>query len=214
MAKFREPFNGISHLLAALLAAGGLIWLLMVGWHDPVKRFSLLVYGITLLLMFASSSAYHSFNVRPEVLLRLKKFDHTAIYLLIAGSYTPVCLHYFEGFWREPFLAIIWSLAITGVILKLFLIRTPRWLTAGLYLVLGWLSVFAIGEILRTFPAGALLWLILGGISFTLGALVYILQMPDPLPGRFGFHEIWHLFVILGAFSHFMLVAVYIAPSS
>jgi hemolysin III len=211
MIKFREPFNGISHLIASVFAAGGLVWLLVMGWDDPIKRISLLVYGLTLVLMFASSSAYHAAYVDPRVTLHLKKLDHVAIYLLIAGSYTPVCLHYFEGFWRGPFLAIIWALAATGVVIKLFLIRTPRWLTAGLYLLLGWLSILAFSEILRTFSPGALLWLLLGGFFFTVGSMVYIFKKPDFIPGIFGFHEIWHIFVILGAFCHFMLVARFIA---
>ena len=212
MTRLREPFNAISHLLAAIAAAAGLIWLLLAGVdEDPLLRFSLFVYGLTLLLMFASSAAYHSFNGSRETMLFLKKLDHTAIYLLIAGSYTPICLHFFDGFWRWPFLAIVWSLAAAGVVLKLFLIYTPRWLTAGLYLMLGWLSVFAFGEILRAFPPGALLWLVLGGLFFTIGALVYIFKKPDFFPGQFGFHEIWHIFVILGALSHFLLVANYVA---
>lgn len=207
----REPFNGISHLLAAIASLVGVIWLLVEGWDEPLRRSSLLIYGLTLFLMFASSSAYHSIAARPETMLLLKKFDHTAIYLLIAGSYTPICLHFFQGFWRWPFLVIIWALALAGVILKLFLIHTPRWVSAGLYLLLGWLSVFAIGEILQTLPAGALFWLLLGGFFFTVGSIIYITKKPDFLPNRFGFHELWHIFVILGAFSHFMLVARYIA---
>jgi hemolysin III len=211
LPKFREPFNGISHWIAAAFAAVGLVWLLVSGWQDPLRRYALLIYGLTLVMMFASSAAYHSIDTQPEIMLLLKKFDHTAIYLLIAGSYTPICLFFFEGFWRWPFLSIIWILAIIGVIIKLFMIYTPRWITAGLYLLLGWLSALAFGEILRTFPIRALVWLVLGGFFFTVGSLIYIFKKPDFMPGRFGFHELWHIFVILGAFSHFMLVARFIA---
>lgn len=211
MPKFREPFNGISHLIAAVFAAGGLIWLVFTGSDEPVRRIPLLIYGVTLLLMFASSSAYHSFNARPETMLFLKKFDHTAIYLLIAGTYTPICLHYFEGFWRLPFLGIVWSLTAAGVVLKIFLISTPRLITAGLYLLLGWLSVLGIGEILRTFPPGALTWLLFGGFFFSAGSLIYIFKKPDLIPNQFGFHEIWHIFVIFGALSHFIMIARFIA---
>jgi len=209
--KFRQPFNGVSHLAAAIVSVTGLVWLLVMTWDEPLRRFSMLIYGLTLVLMFATSAAYHSINSRPETMLVLKKLDHTAIYLLIAGSYTPICLHYFEGFWRWPFLGIVWTLAAAGVIIKLLLINTPRWLTAGLYLALGWLSMLAIGEILRTFPPGALFWLSAGGVFFTIGSLIYILRKPDFVPNRFGFHEVWHIFVILGALSHFILVARFIA---
>jgi hemolysin III len=212
LTRLREPFSAISHLLAGVAAAVGLIWLLFASIdEDPLLRLSLFVYGLTLLLMFASSAAYHGYNGSRGTRLLLKKLDHTAIYLLIAGSYTPICVHFFEGFWRGPFLAIVWSLAAAGVVLKLFLIYIPRWMTAGLYLMLGWLSVFAFGEILRAFPPGALLWLVLGGLFFSIGALVYIFKKPDFLPGRFGFHEIWHIYVILGAFSHYILIARFVA---
>lgn len=214
LSLFREPFNAISHLLAAVASVIGLLWLLAMGWEEPLRRFSLSIYGFTLTLMFATSAAYHGFNARPETQLVLKKLDHTAIYMLIAGSYSPICLHFFEGFWRWPFLGIVWSLAAAGVILKLFLIYTPRWVTAGLYLVLGWLSMLAIREILRTLPPGALVWLVFGGLFFTTGSLVYILKKPDFIPDRFGFHELWHIFVILGASSHFVMIARYIAWSS
>jgi hemolysin III len=214
LVKIREPFNGISHLVAAILSAGGLVLLLVLGWEEPLKRVSLSIYGLTLVLMFAASTAYHSIHARPEIMLHLKRFDHTAIYLLIAGSYTPVCLHYFSGFWRLGLLILIWILASIGITVKLFLVGTPRWITAGVYLFMGWLAMLAISEIVQTFPPGALLWLVLGGFFFTVGAMIYIFKKPDFLPGKFGFHEIWHIFVILGAFSHFILVALYIAPSS
>jgi hemolysin III len=211
LLKFREPFNGISHLAAAVASAAGLTWLVFTSWGQTLRTISLFVYGFTLILMFATSAAYHSIESRPGIMLLLKKLDHTAIYLLIAGSYTPICLYFFEGFWRWPFLGIIWLLATVGVVIKIFLIYTPRWITAGLYLALGWLSVFAIGEIFHTLPSGALLWLVLGGFFFTVGSIIYILKKPDPIPDRFGFHEVWHVFVILGALSHFILVARFIA---
>jgi hemolysin III len=163
--------------------------------------------------MFSASAIYHLINAGPRVTLFLRKLDHSAIYLLIAGTYTPLCLHYFTGFWRFGFLVVIWSLALLGIAVKLVVISAPRWLTAGLYLVMGWLSIAALGEILSTIPPGALAWLLLGGLFYTGGAVVYILKQPDPFPGVFGFHEIWHIFVILGAFSHFALMLAYIAPA-
>ncbi len=215
--KLRDPISGLTHLFAAFAALIG-TWVLLgfergntasVGFQ---KEISILVYGLSLILMFSASAAYHLIQAGPEITLRLRKLDHSAIYLLIAGSYTPICLYFFGGFWRWGLLGIIWSLALVGVIVKLYVIHAPRWVTAGIYLIMGWLSVLAVQEMLKTMPVGAIVWLVLGGLFFSLGAVIYIRKTPDFYPGVFGFHEIWHIFVILGCTSHFILVAAYIAP--
>jgi hemolysin III len=213
MRKFREPVNSLTHLVAAAVAFIGVILLAYLARDDAIKLASLCLYGVTLVLMFSSSAIYHLTQAGPNLTLFLRKLDHSAIYLLIAGTYTPICLHYFTGFWRLGFLSIIWSLGLIGIAVKLFVINAPRWLTAGVYLLMGWLSVVGVGEILSRMPTGALAWLLAGGLFFTGGAVVYTLKKPNPFPGVFGFHEIWHIFVILGAFSHFVLMLAYIAPA-
>jgi hemolysin III len=210
--KFRDPVSGLTHFFSAILAVAGMIVLLFLGRGEPDKEIGLFVYGLSLILMLSASAAYHLVNARPAVLIWLRKMDHTAIYLLIAGTYTPVCMYYFTGFWRSGFLAIIWGMALVGIIVKLFVIRAPRWVTAGIYLLMGWLSILAVREILNRMPAPALFWLALGGLAYTAGAVVYILKKPDFIPGVFGFHEVWHIFVILGCLAHFILIAVFIAP--
>lgn len=211
--RLREPVNGLTHLGAAIAAAVGLVILIYIARHSTVKLISLSVYGLSLALMFTASAVYHLVRAGPRIMLFLRKLDHSSIYLLIAGTYTPICLHYFTGTWRWAPLVIIWSLAIIGITVKLFVIRAPRWVTAGIYLVMGWLAVVAAREVLASIPTSVLAWLLLGGLFFTGGAVIYILKKPDPLPGVFGFHEIWHIFVILGAFSHFIIMAAYVAPS-
>ncbi len=211
--RVREPVNGWTHLGAAVLAVVGLVTLLVINREVNLKFASLLVYGASLVLMFSASASYHMINSTPAVIKRLRIFDHSAIYLLIAGTYTPICLHFFTGFWRWGFLGIIWSLAAIGIGVKLFFLNAPRWITAGTYLLMGWLAVLAFGEMLRSMPPGALVWIGLGGLFFTIGAIGYITKKPDFFPGVFGFHEIWHIMVILGCLSHFILVAVYVAAS-
>jgi hemolysin III len=210
--KLREPVNGLMHLAAAILALLGLVGLLILGHNNLVKVIALLIYGISLVAMFSASATYHLVDARPRIMLFLRKLDHSAIYVLIAGTYTPICLHFFSGFWVWGTLAIIWSLALIGVLVKLFIIKAPRGFTAAVYLGMGWLSVLATREILRAMPLGALFWLLLGGIFFTLGAVIYVSKKPDFFPGVFGFHEVWHIFVILGCLSHFILMAAYVAP--
>jgi hemolysin III len=145
-------------------------------------------------------------KAQPKTLLRLRKFDHAAIYVVIAGSYTPICLLAFKGFWSWGFLSVIWILAVLGVIVKLFIIKAPRWTTAGVYLVMGWLSIFAVNEMIRALSPLALGGLVIGGLFYSFGAVIYILKKPDFFPNIFGFHELWHIFVLLGALSHFVVI--------
>jgi hemolysin III len=160
--------------------------------------------------MFTASAVYHLVNAGPRLVLFLRKLDHSAIYLVIAGTYTPICLHYMTGFWQIGMLIIIWSLALAGIGVKLFVINAPRWVTAGVYLVMGWLSLAAVGEILASVPLGAIFWLVTGGLFFTVGAVIYVLKKPNFFPGLFGYHEVWHIFVILGALSHFVIMAAFV----
>lgn len=204
--KLREPVNGLTHLGGAVLALAGSIALLIVGWSTPAKIVSLAVYGLSLIGMFTASAAYHMVRARDRVIEILRKVDHSAIYLLIAGTYTPFCIHAFTGFWQWGLLTIIWSLAAVGIAVKIFIIRAPRWLTAGIYLLMGWLSMAAIGEMLSVLPASVLGWMLAGGIAYTLGAVVYITKIFNFVPGVFGFHEVWHIFVLLAATAHFIAV--------
>ncbi|HPH97518.1 MAG TPA: hemolysin III family protein [Anaerolineaceae bacterium] len=208
----RDPVSGLTHLGAAIAALIGLIVMLVMGWGDTTKEISLLVYGLSLIGMFSASATYHMVNSGPGVIKWLRKIDHSAIYLLIAGTYTPICLNFFTGFWSWGLLIIIWAMAVIGVTVKLFVINAPRWVTAGIYLIMGWLSIMAVQEMLRTMPGAAIFWLVMGGVLFTLGAIIYMTKKPDPWPGVFGFHEIWHIFVILGCLAHFIVIAVFIAP--
>jgi hemolysin III len=210
--KFRDPVSGFTHLIAAIVAAIGLVFLLYIGRNNTVKLISLLIYGISLILMFSASAAYHLTKASQKVLLILRKLDHSAIYLLIAGTYTPICLYFFSGFYRWGILAIVWGIAVVGVAVKMFVINVPRWVNAGIYLIMGWQCIIAIKPMLTTMPTGALIWLAAGGLFFTLGAIIYMTKIFDFYPGVFGFHEVWHIFVILGCLSHFILVLAYIAP--
>jgi hemolysin III len=152
MNKLREPVNSITHWVGAALALAGLIALLIIGWDTPAKIISLTVYGLSLMAMFSASATYHMVRVKDKALEIFRKVDHSAIYLLIAGTYTPFCVNAFEGFWKWGMLGIVWSLALIGIIVKIFYIRAPRWLNAGIYIVMGWLSISAVGQMLATLP--------------------------------------------------------------
>ena len=205
LKKLREPVNSLTHWAGAILALGGLIVLLVIGWNKPAKAISLAIYGISLITMFSASATYHMVRVREKALEIFRKVDHAAIYLLIAGTYTPFCINAFSGFWKWGLLAIIWSLALAGIGVKIFVIRAPRWVNAGIYLIMGWLCVAAIGQIVLL-PAWVLVWMIIGGVVYTLGAVVYMTKIFNFVPGVFGFHEVWHVFVLLAAAAHFVAV--------
>lgn len=202
----REPVNSLTHWGGAALALIGLIALLIIGWDTPAKIISIAVYGGSLIFMFSASATYHMVRVKDKALEVFRKIDHSAIYALIAGTYTPFCVNAFEGFWKWGMLTIVWSLALIGIIVKIFYIRAPRWLNAGIYVLMGWISVAAAGEMLAALPIWVFTWLIIGGVVYTLGAVVYATKIFNFKPGVFGFHEVWHIFVLVAAAAHFVAV--------
>ncbi len=210
MSRFREPFNGLSHLIGAYVALGGLILLVARSWAEPEKRLSLAVYGASLTLMLAASAAYHSIKCDAQREYRFRKIDHAAIYVLIAGTYTPLCINLFHGFWQWGMLAIIWAIAIVGALGNAIRISKSDWFFVAIYLGAGWLSLTAILEILRVMPVGAIAWLLGGGALYSGGAVVMAGKRMDFWPGVFGHHEVWHIFVGAAAFCHFMLMLGYV----
>ncbi|MFH2040249.1 MAG: hemolysin III family protein [Chloroflexota bacterium] len=205
LSKIREPFNGISHLAGAITAFFGGITLLVIGWTGMIKIISVIIYSISLISMFSASATYHLTNVKPHIEKILRKVDHSAIFLLIAGTYTPFCMNAFTGFWRWGFLSIIWGIAAIGIMVKIFYIGAPRWLNAAMYVLMGWISILAVRQ-MAALPLGTLIWLIVGGVIYTFGAVVYATKIFNFVPGKFGFHEVWHLFVIGGALAHYISV--------
>jgi len=149
LKKLREPVNSLTHWGGAILALIGLITLLIVGWDTPAKVISFAIYGVSLIFMFSASATYHMVRVKDKALEVFRKVDHAAIFVLIAGTYTPFCVNAFEGFWKWGMLTIIWSLALIGIVVKIFYIGAPRWLNAGIYVLMGWISVAAAGQVLR-----------------------------------------------------------------
>lgn len=206
LRRIRDPFSAISHYAGAAAALPAAAFLLVWGGGTPERTAALAVYGASLFGLFFASGLYHTPVASPRAIERLRKLDHAAIYLLIAGTYTPFCVLAFSGFWRWGLLAIIWSLALAGVVVKLWVINAPRWVTAGVYVAMGWLGVIGLGEIVRQLTPGAIGWLTAGGVLYTAGAVVYITRRGDFFPGVFGFHEFWHLFVLAGAAAHFVAV--------
>ena len=209
----REPVNGLIHLAGGLLASGGLIVLLATatstGRMDQLVAFG--IFGFSLIALYTASALYHLLPLSPLGVARLRRVDHMSIFVLIAGTYTPFCLLALDGGWRVGLLVLVWGLALCGVLLKLLWMDTPRWLSVALYLGMGWVAVVAAPALLRTVPAGGMAWVLAGGLVYTAGALVYGFKRPNPMPGTFGYHELWHIFVVAGSACHFWAVLRYIA---
>ena len=210
----REPVNGLTHAVGGVLAVVGLGVLLetaaSTGRLDQLLAFG--IFGLSLVALYAASALYHLLPLSPAGVARLRRLDHMTIFVLIAGTYTPFCLLALDGGWRWGLLALIWSLALCGVMLKVRWMDAPRWLSVALYLGMGWIAVIAASELLRAVPPGGIAWVLSGGLVYSAGALAYGLKRPNPVPGVFGFHEVWHIFVLAGSACHFWAVLHYIAP--
>ena len=210
----KEPFSCYSHLLGVVLAVPGLIWLVLQSNGEPLRTVGFSIYGMSLILLYSASTLYHWLPLSPHEEDLLRRFDHVAIYVLIAGSYTPVCLVTLRGRWGWSLFGGVWGLALIGALMKLFFRHLPRWTTAGLYLGMGWLAVVAVVPLARTLPVEGLMWLAAGGLFYTVGAVIYGAERPDPYPNVFGFHDIFHVFVLAGSGAHFMLMLRCVLPSA
>ncbi|MDQ3460214.1 MAG: hemolysin III family protein [Deinococcota bacterium] len=212
----REPISGFSHLAGVLLSIIGLVVLLVLSAGEPWRTTSFAVYGVTLILLYTASTLYHSLHVRERWVAWLKAFDHSAIYALIAGTYTPITLVTLQSqspAWGWTLFGLAWGCALLGIIVKLVWLGAPRWLSTGLYLVMGWMSLIAIVPIIQTLAGGGLFWMLAGGFFYTAGAVIYGLKRPNLVPGVFGYHELWHFFVLAGSISHFFMMLFYILPA-
>jgi hemolysin III len=209
--RIREPVNGASHLLGFFLAAAGTVLLLKMA-HNAWQVTGFAIYGATLLLLYGASSLYHLLAVSERPLRALRTLDHIAIYFLIAGTYTPIALVTLHGSsYGLPLLGVVWLIAAAGIPFKLFFLDAPVWISTGTYLVMGYLALLAFQPLARVVPVSGLLWLITGGLAYTVGAVIYSRQRPDPFPGLFGHHEIWHLLVLLGSACHFAFMVYHVA---
>ncbi len=208
----KEPVSGFTHMFGALLGIAGLSVLVTLSarnatvWH--VVSFA--IFGSTMILLYTSSALYHLLVLNEKGELFFKRMDHIMIYMLIAGTYTPFCLVPLRGGWGFSILGVIWGFAVAGIFFKIFWINAPRWASTILYLVMGWVAIVAIVPLFRTVPAGGMAWLAAGGLSYSIGAVIYATKKPDPFPGVFGFHEIWHIFVLAGTTCHFVSMYCYL----
>lgn len=208
----RDPVSCFTHFLGALFSLAALVFFLCAGLlsgQEPLLFVACLLFGLSLLALYSASSLYHYYNGGcSAVQVRLRKLDHSMIYILIAGTYTPIAAAFLPPERAWLFLAGIWAAAGVGILVKLCWLNAPRWLYTAIYLLMGWAIVFD-WRSFAAMPMGCLGLIIAGGVCYTAGALFYALKRPNPRPG-FGFHEIFHLFILGGSLFHFLAVALFL----
>ena len=212
----KDPGSAITHFIGMLMAIFAAVPLLIKAAHEPGRIYivSILVYAVSLILLYAASTTYHTFNKSERVNTILKKADHMMISVLIAGSYTPICLLVLGGKTGLILLAIVWGIAIAGILIKAFWVYCPKWISSVLYIGMGWTCVLAFTQILNSMSAAAFGWLLAGGIIYTAGGVIYALKLPlfNNKHKYFGSHEIFHLFVMGGSACHFVVMYAYLLP--
>lgn len=204
--------NGFTHFVGAILSVTALILLIVSSLHPfkPYHLISYFIFGISLILLYSISTLYHWLKLSEKGIKNMRKADHIMIFVLIAATYTPICFVPLRGILGWSLLLGIWTIAFGGIIIKLSWMTAPRWLSTSIYILMGWLAVLVSYPLFRMLQPQALAWLVIGGISYTAGAVIYALKKPDPFPGILGFHEIFHLFVMFGSFSHFWVMYKYV----
>jgi hemolysin III len=208
----RDPVSGLTHCIAAVLAVFGTVMLILrsVGPAMPWHIVAFSIFGGGMILLYTASTLYHWLPVSEEWIRFLRRVDHSMIFFYIAATYTPICLISLRGPWGWSLFGVVWGLALSGIVMKVFWMTAPRWLSTGIYLAMGWLVVIGIYPLYLALPGAALSWLVAGGLAYSAGAVIYALKWPDPFPRRLGFHEIFHLFVIGGSACHFVVMYCYV----
>ena len=208
----REPGSAITHFIACLMAAVATSPLIVKS-HGGMTTVSLAIFAASMILLYGASALYHSVNVTDQVLRIFRKIDHMMIFVLIAGSYTPVCLIVLGGSMGYTLLTLVWGVAIAGMCVNALWITCPKWFSSIIYIAMGWLCLLVFGTLWNTLPHAAFGWLLAGGIIYTIGGIIYALKLPvfNSLHKYFGSHEIFHLFVMGGSICHFIFMYCYVA---
>ena len=210
--RLREPVNGLTHCLGAVLALVGAVLLLArvaspaMPWH--IVTFA--VFGTAMVMLYTASTLYHWLPLSEAGVRLWRRIDHCMIFVYIAATYTPICLIPLRGPWGWSLFGSVWARALAGIFVKVFWLHAPRWLSTGLYLGMGWMVIVGVYPLVVSLPAGALWWLLAGGLFYTVGAVVYASRWPN-VARHFGFHELFHVFVMAGSFCHFLVMYLYVS---
>ncbi len=208
----KHPVSGLLHLLGFLLSISGLIWLLMSADRSRTSFYflSAYIFTVSMALLYLSSTSYHLVNASEKVTKILRRIDHSMIFIFIAGTCTPFCLTFPSDLMKTLSMILIWSIALTGIFLSTLLSHRSRWLRVGSYLLMGGVGALIAIKIHALLSPESFQWIAIGGAAYILGSFVYALKWPNPFPSHFGFHEIWHIFVLVGSGCHFLAVQTHL----
>ncbi|MBR9937568.1 hemolysin III family protein [Oscillospiraceae bacterium Marseille-Q3528] len=213
--KIKDPGSAVTHFIGMLMAMFAAVPLLIKAAREPdrIHLIALAIFIVSMILLYAASTTYHTLDLSERTNKILKKIDHMMIFILIAGTYTPICLITLKGPVGYGLLALVWGIAIVGIVIKGFWIYCPKWFSSVLYIAMGWVCVLAFTQIMNALPRAAFLWLLAGGIIYTIGGVIYALKLPifNSKHKNFGSHEIFHLFVMGGSFCHFIVMYAFVA---
>lgn len=213
--RIKDPGSAITHFIAMITALLAATPLLVKAARTPgyTHLLALSVFIVSMILLYAASTIYHTLDISPKVNQILRKADHMMIFILIAGTYTPVCMLVLGDRTGWSLLALVWGIAITGMLINAFWITCPKWFSSIVYIAMGWICVLAFGRIVEALPASAFGWLLAGGIIYTAGGIIYSLKLPifNAKHKYFGSHEVFHLFVMGGSFCHYIMMYTFIA---
>lgn len=209
-----EIVNTVTHLTGAIFSLLGMVLLIVLSSSegDPWKIAAFSIYGFSLLLLFLASTFHHGLDISERFNRFFRLFDYIAIYVLIAGSYTPICLVINRNVWGWSIFGVVWLVAAAGITVKAVFPGLPRWVSHTLYLSMSWVGIVLMVRSIPLFGFCGFALLLGGGVFYTGGAAIYYLEKPNPVPGKFGFHEIWHLFVLAGAFLHYLFMFLIVLP--
>lgn len=209
----REPINGLTHLAGAFLSFAGLLALVIkasMTTGSALAITSVIIFGISMILLYTASATYHMVITKASVIAVLRRIDHSMIFVLIAGSYTPFCLISLNGVTGWTLFGIITAAAIAGILFKMIWFKSPRWLSTSIYIIMGWMVILVVSPLSTVLSTEGIFWLIFGGIMYTIGGIIYALKPKFMQTKHLGFHEIFHIFIMLGSLSHFLSVYLYV----
>lgn len=213
--KIKDPGSALTHFIAMVGAIAAATPLLLRASKEPdhLHVAALSIFIISMILLYAASTIYHTLNVSDSVNKWLRKLDHMMIFILIAGTYTPICLIVLGDRSGYALLALVWGIAVAGIVINLLWINCPKCFSSVIYIAMGWVCVLAFKQILQSLSGAAFGWLLAGGVIYTVGGIIYALKVPifNSRHKNFGSHEIFHLFVMGGSFCHYMLMYNYVA---
>ncbi len=207
-----EPISAFIHFAGVLLSIVGLVLMIIftVKYGRLIHMVGFIIFGISLIMLYSASTTYHILPITNKAKKILQRIDHAMIFVLIAGTYTPICLALPDRTWGWSLFGIVWGIAVVGIILKSSGIMMRGWISTLLYIVMGWLALIAIYPLMQWLTAGALFWLFFGGAFYTIGCIFYALDKRVHITRWFGMHEIFHIFVLAGSISHFWLLFRYV----